>query len=189
MRFILNTIFYEDLPGQTKTAKTRELVELLGRNNRLHDLEAAMRRFLEAQLFASHPEESTTFIAPGLPFTDDWLLITEYWLLIPDNAPPGQGEAAPEGEGVKLWVAVAAVEGEHGSVCDEDEGVVGIGGALGGNGHFHPPQCLCRRLIAKDKLVRVGEEVGNGRFKFLSVGKKRHTAPVMFLQAGCSVPG
>ena len=35
---------YEDLPGQTKTAKTRELVDYLGRNGRLHELETVIRR-------------------------------------------------------------------------------------------------------------------------------------------------
>ncbi|MCP5098455.1 MAG: hypothetical protein GY943_23135, partial [Chloroflexi bacterium] len=34
---------YEDLPGQTKTAKTRELVQFMGRNGRLDQLEAHLR--------------------------------------------------------------------------------------------------------------------------------------------------
>ncbi|MFO7679077.1 MAG: hypothetical protein R6X34_03420, partial [Chloroflexota bacterium] len=34
---------YEDLPGQTKSAKTRELVQFMGRNGRLDVLEAQLR--------------------------------------------------------------------------------------------------------------------------------------------------
>ncbi|VAW43306.1 hypothetical protein MNBD_CHLOROFLEXI01-3660 [hydrothermal vent metagenome] len=37
-------VAYENLPGLTKSAKTRELVQFMGRNGRLDELEAAMRR-------------------------------------------------------------------------------------------------------------------------------------------------
>jgi internalin A len=35
---------FEDLPGTTKSAKTRELVQYMGRNGRLDELETALRR-------------------------------------------------------------------------------------------------------------------------------------------------
>jgi internalin A len=41
--FELN-IDYENLPGQTKSAKTRELVQFMGRRNRLDELETKIRR-------------------------------------------------------------------------------------------------------------------------------------------------
>ncbi len=40
--FDLN-VEYEDLPGQTKTAKSRELVQLMGRNGRLDELEGKLK--------------------------------------------------------------------------------------------------------------------------------------------------
>lgn len=42
--FELDDIEYENLPGQTKSAKTRELVQHMSRHNRLDELESNMRR-------------------------------------------------------------------------------------------------------------------------------------------------
>ena len=40
--FDLN-VEYEDLPGQTKTAKSRDLVQLMGRHGRLDELEGKLK--------------------------------------------------------------------------------------------------------------------------------------------------
>ena len=42
--FELGDVEYENLPGQTKSAKTRELVQFMGRRNRLDELESHIGR-------------------------------------------------------------------------------------------------------------------------------------------------